>query len=275
MRRVRKTLRIILLALLILVLLAPIGGWLFLRRSLPQTAGTVRLAGLTAAVEVVRDPNGIPYIYAASDRDAFFALGFVHAQDRLWQMEMQRRIGAGRLSEVLGESTVKTDQFLRTLGVYRAAQAAWPALSADAQMALRAYADGVNAFLGSGHPLPPEFVILGFKPDPWQPADSLVWAKMMAWNLGETYNRDIYRAQLAAALGPGRAAQLLPGYPAGAPVILPSETAASELRAIETTLQQQFGLGDQQRTVLKELVLVPEPRGAGWLIAEDYVVDVL
>lgn len=190
MRRAWKVLRVILIISLVLILCAPVGGWLFLRRSLPQISGTVRLAGLTAAVEVVRDPNGIPYIYAKSDRDAFFALGYVHAQDRLWQMEMQRRIGAGRLSEVLGESTVKTDQFLRTLGVYRAAQAAWPALSAEAQAALQAYADGINAFLASGHPLPPEFVILGFKPEPWQPADSLVWAKMMAWNLGDTYNRD-------------------------------------------------------------------------------------
>ncbi|MGQ9840610.1 MAG: penicillin acylase family protein [Anaerolineae bacterium] len=245
MRRIWKALRVMLVVLLVLVLLTPAAGWLFLRRSLPQTTGTTRLAGLTGPVEVVRDPNGIPYIYARSDRDAFFALGYVHAQDRLWQMEMQRRIGADRLSEILGESTVKTDQFLRTLGVYRAAQAAWPGLSAEAQAALQAYADGVNAFLAGGHPLPPEFVILGFKPEPWQPADSLVWAKMMAWNLGDTYSRDIYRAQLTAALGPERAGQLLPGYPAGAPIILPADATASGLQEIETILRDRFGLGGE------------------------------
>lgn len=245
MRRIWKVLRIVLVVLSVLVLLIPVGGWLFLRRSLPQTTGTARLAGLAGPVEVVRDPNGIPYIYAQNDRDAFFALGYVHAQDRLWQMEMQRRIGAGRLSEVLGKSTVKTDQFLRTLGVYRAAQAAWPALSAETQATLQAYADGVNAFLAGGHPLPPEFVILGFKPEPWQPADSLVWAKMMAWNLGDTYSRDIYRAQLAAALGPERASQLRPDYPAGAPIILPADATASGLQEIETILRDRFGLGGE------------------------------
>lgn len=269
MCRVRKTLRIILVALLILLLLAPVGGWLFLRRSLPQTDGMVRLAGLSAAVEVIRDPNGIPYIYAQNDRDAFFALGYVHAQDRLWQMELQRRIGAGRLSEVLGESTVKADQFLRTLGIYRAAQAAWPALSAQAQIALQAYADGVNAFLASGHPLPPEFVILGFKPEPWQPADSLVWAKMMAWNLGDTYSRDIYRAQLAAALGPERAGQLLPGYPVGAPIILPSDATATGLREVETILREQFGLGGEHVGSNNWVVSGARTAGGKPLLAND------
>lgn len=243
MRRVWKTLRLILVALLVLILVAPLAGWLVLRRSLPQVNGVVRLNGLNGAVDVSRDSRGIPYISASTDHDAFFALGYVHAQDRLWQMEMQRRIGAGRLSEVLGDATVETDQFLRTLGTYRAAQAAWPALSPESQAALQAYADGINAFLAEGRQLPPEFVILGFKPEPWQPADSLVWAKMMSWNLGDTYGDDIFRAQLAAALGPERAAQLLPGYPAGAPIILPAEATASGLRQVQQVLRGQFGLG--------------------------------
>ena len=221
MRRVWKILRVVLIVLLIVILITPLAGWLWLRRSLPQVNGKVTVAGLSGAVEIVRDRNGIPYIYGKTDHDAFFALGYVHAQDRLWQMEMQRRIGAGRLSEVLGDATIETDQFLRTLGVYRAAETSWPALAPEAQSALQAYADGVNTFLAEGHPLPPEFVILGFKPEPWQPADSLVWAKMMSWNLGDTYGDDLLRGQMTAALGPERAAQLMPGYPAGAPIILP------------------------------------------------------
>ncbi len=203
------------------------------------------MAGLNGAVEIVRDSHGIPYISAPTDHDAYFALGYVHAQDRLWQMEMQRRIGAGRLSEVLGETPVKTDQFLRTLGVYRAAEAAWPALTPESQTALQAYADGVNAFLAEGHPLPPEFVILGFKPEPWKPADSLVWAKMMSWNLGDTYGDDLLRGQMAAALGPERAAQLMPGYPAGAPIILPPDAMAAELRKVDEVLRETLGLGDK------------------------------
>lgn len=247
MRRIGKILSIVLVVLLVIILITPLAGWLYLRRSLPQTSGAVRLTGLGGAVEIIRDRAGIPYIYAQSDHDAIFALGYVHAQDRLWQMEMQRRIGAGRLSEVLGESTIKTDQFLRTLGVYRAAEASWPYLSPEVQAALQAYADGVNAFLAEGRPLPPEHLILGFKPEPWRPADSLVWAKMMAWNLGETYGEDLLEAQAIAALGPERAGQLLPAYPANAPVILPKDALAGtdELLEIRQTLQEQFGLGGE------------------------------
>ena len=137
MRRVWKILSVVLVVVLIVILITPLAGWLCLRRSLPQVGGKVTVAGSSGAVEITRDRHGIPYIYAKTDHDAFFALGYVHAQDRLWQMEMQRRIGAGRLAEVLGEATVKTDQFLRTLGVYRAAQAAWPALAPEAQSASR------------------------------------------------------------------------------------------------------------------------------------------
>ncbi len=245
MHRVWKILRVVLIVLLIVILVTPLAGWLWLRRSLPQVNGKVTVAGLSGAVEIVRDRNGIPYIYGKTDHDAFFALGYVHAQDRLWQMELQRRIGAGRLSEVLGDATIETDQFLRTLGVYRAAEAAWPALAPEAQSALQAYADGVNAFLAEGHPLPPEFVILGFKPEPWQPADSLVWAKMMSWNLGDTYGDDLLRGQMTAALGPERAAQLMPGYPAGAPIILPPDAMAAELRKVDNVLRETLGLGDE------------------------------
>ena len=246
MRRVWKVLRVVLIVLLVIIIAAPLGGWLLLRRSLPRISGTDRVAGLNGPVQIVRDSHGIPYITAATDHDAFFALGYVHAQDRLWQMEMQRRIGAGRLSEVLGKATVKTDQFLRTLGVYRAAVAAWPALAPESQAALRAYADGINAYLAEGRPLPPEFVILGFKPEPWQPTDSLVWAKMMAWNLGDTYGDDLVRGQLAAALGPERAAQLMPGYPAAAPVILPPDAMAGDLRDLDNVLRDTLGLGDKR-----------------------------
>jgi penicillin amidase len=245
MRRIWKILSLVTVVVLVLILLTPVAGWLWLRRSLPQVNGKTAVAGLGAAVEVVRDRYGIPYIYGRTDHDAFFALGYVHAQDRLWQMEMQRRIGAGRLAEVLGDAALETDQFLRTLGVYRAAEASWPALSPEAQAALRAYADGVNAFLAEGHPLPPEFVVLGFKPEPWQPADSLVWAKMMSWNLGDTYGDDLLRGQMIAALGPERAAQLMPGYPAGAPIILPPDAMTSDLLRVNRIINETLGLGDK------------------------------
>ncbi len=245
MRKPWKILTIVVVAVLALGLLVPLAAWLYLRRSLPQLDGTLKLAGIQGPVEIIRDSHGIPYIYAASDHDAFFGLGYAHAQDRLWQMEMQRRIGAGRLSEIFGEKTLETDEFLRTAGFYRAAEAAWPALSPETQDALQAYTDGVNAYLASGRQLPPEFTILGVRPEPWRPTDSLVWAKMMAWNLGESYGDDLLHAELLAALGPERSAQLAYAYPANAPVILPPGSMTGLLEA-ERALREQTGLGGKQ-----------------------------
>ena len=134
------------LAGLVLALLVTVaGGWLWLRTSLPQVDGTVKLLGLAAPVDVTRDVYGVPHIRARSDRDAFFALGFVHAQDRLWQMDFQRRFAAGRLSEVLGARTLASDRMMRTLGIYRLAEGTVARLSPELRTALEAYAAGVNA----------------------------------------------------------------------------------------------------------------------------------
>lgn len=115
----RKFLLGLLIVMLILLVLAPLGGYFWLRTSLPLTNGTVRVTGTDGSVEIVRDEAGVPHIFAATDHDAYYGLGYVHAQDRLWQMEMNRRIGAGRLSEILGEATLSIDKFQRTLGYYR------------------------------------------------------------------------------------------------------------------------------------------------------------
>ena len=150
------------------LIVVPLGGYLWLRTSLPQTNGRTQITGLDGQVEIVRDRSGVPHIFATTDHDAFMALGYVHAQDRLWQMEMNRRIGAGRLSELLGDATLDIDKFQRTMGYYRAAEGDYAALSARSRMALDAYAAGVNAWIGEGHTLPPEFLLLGAKPEPWQ-----------------------------------------------------------------------------------------------------------
>ena len=117
---------------LIVVLLAvALSGFLYVRSSLPQTSGSISLAGLSKPVEIIRDSNAVPHIFAASAEDAYFALGFVHAQDRFWQMEFMRRLGAGKLAEVLGETTLKYDRWLRTLGLYRLAEANYARLSPE------------------------------------------------------------------------------------------------------------------------------------------------
>src|SRR5262249_52567460 len=157
----------------------------YLRGSLPALNGEVRVTGISGPIEIIRDRDAIPHIFAASKADALFGLGYVHAQDRLWQMEFQRRIGFGRLSEVFGAATLPQDRFLRTVGFGRAARAAWATLPAPGRRDISAYVGGINAFLASHHrrALPPEFTLLGVEPLPWTGEDVIVWAKMLAWDL--------------------------------------------------------------------------------------------
>ena len=122
--------------LVVMMVAAGLGGFLWLRTSLPQASGSVTLAGLNRPVEVVRDANAVPHIFAENQEDAYFALGYVHAQDRLWQMELTRRLGAGRLAEVLGEQAVSSDRFVRTLGLYRLAEASVEPLSPPVRAAV-------------------------------------------------------------------------------------------------------------------------------------------
>ena len=209
------------LAAFLAILLA--AAYLYLRQSLPTTEGEIRLtgsAGLGAPVEILRDRYGIPHIFAASLEDASFALGYVHAQDRLWQMEMSRRIAAGRVSEVVGAAGLETDRFLRTLGVRRSAEANLRTIDAETRQQFDAYAAGVNAFLASNPVLPPEFWLTGARPEPWTPADSAGWVKMMAWDLGGNWRSELLRMRLAKTLPLARIHEFLPPYPGEAtPVI--------------------------------------------------------
>src|SRR5271154_7050157 len=166
--------------LLLLALMCVAGGYLWLRSSLPITDGTLVLPGLTAELRITRDAHGIPTIKAQNDRDAAFGLGFVHAQDRLFQMDLMRHYAAGRLAEWFGARAVATDRSMRVLGLYRAAEAQYALLSPELRAVFDAYAAGVNAFLTSRRTaLPPEYVLLGAHPETWTPADSLAWGKIM------------------------------------------------------------------------------------------------
>src|SRR6266536_5150881 len=130
-----------------LVTIAVIGTYLSMRRSLPMVDGTTSVAGLSAPIDIVRDADAVPHIFAATKADALFGLGYAHAQDRLWQMEFQRRIGYGRLCEVFGAAALPQDRFLRTVGFGRAAKAAWDRTPEWARQQVNAYLSGVNAFL--------------------------------------------------------------------------------------------------------------------------------
>ena len=199
-------------AVVLLALLLAMGSCSWF--ALPSYDGSETVSGLDAPVEIVRDAHAIPHIYAQSPRDGAFAMGYVHAQDRLWQLEMQRRIGQARLAEVVGEPGLKTDRFLRTLGVYRVAERNVEALSPQAQAIYAAYAAGVNAYLETRSGLlPPEFLLLGHEPEPWRPADSLVWLKMMAWDLGDNFSDEMLRARLAGRLDAAQLQDLWAQHP--------------------------------------------------------------
>jgi len=192
------------------------------RRTFPRESGSVRLAGLSAPVSIATDGRGVPRIRAGSIPDAFFGLGYAHAKDRLWQMEFQRRVGSGRLAEILGNKLVPADGFLRTIGFRRAAEEAWRVAAPGARELLEAYSRGVNAYLETSPARSIEFRILRVSPEPWQPADSLVWAKMMAWDLAGNARDEIRRARFVAAVGRQKASELLP-LAAAEPAILSEE----------------------------------------------------
>jgi penicillin amidase len=225
MRVLRKVVLGILVFVLVFAMLLAGGAYLvFIRGTFPQTDGTLPVAGIQDPVQVYRDQWGVPHIYAENEHDLYFAQGYVHAQDRLWQMEFNRRLGAGRLSEVLGESTLDSDRFLRTIGLYRAAQADLKLLPAEVVNGVQAYADGVNAFITTHqNKLPLEFTLLRFKPEPWTVTDTLVWGKVMAMSLGGNWESEIERQQLIAILGEDKVLELLPSYPGEGPFIIPAE----------------------------------------------------
>jgi penicillin G amidase len=210
-----------LLGLLFVVMIAIAGGYLWLRSSLPQTDRTITVPGLDTTVTIARDAHGVPTIEAASDRDAAFGLGFVHAQDRLFQMDLTRRAAAGRLSEWFGPPALDTDKSMRTLGLYRAAQVQYAVLSPELRAVFDAYTAGVNAFLATRHgALPPEYQLLRVAAEPWQPVDSLAWGKIMDLQLTGNYRQELLRARLAQRLKPDDLAVLYPDYRPDAPVVL-------------------------------------------------------
>lgn len=210
--------------MLVLALIAV--GLIWLQSSEPQVDGTIQVAGLDAPVTVLRDARGIVHIRAESDEDAYFALGFVHAQDRLPQMEQMRRLGAGRLSEIVSfPSVIELDRFTRTLGLYALAEDAYREAAPEVKAALEAYAAGVNAYLetheGAWSPalylrIPPSLDLADYRPEPWTPADSMVWGKLMAiflagWNFGF----EVERMQVEAILGPERTREYYSDLPEG------------------------------------------------------------
>jgi penicillin amidase len=196
--------------LVVPVLLVLAAGTYHFKSTLPEKSGELTLSGLVAPVHIVRDAQGVPHISAKNDRDVFFAMGYVQAQDRLWQLEIQRRIAQGRMSELFGSGSLKQDVWFRTLGLQQSAKSSWPLLSIPAQQSLLAYADGINAWLNTHPKLPPEFSALGVTPAPWTAIDSLAWIKVFSLNLSGNLNDEIARHLAAQYLSPPEMAVFFP-----------------------------------------------------------------
>lgn len=210
-----------LVGVLVVALVAGVGTAIWtVRRSFPQTSGTLTVAGLHDPVTVIRDASGIPQIYAANPADLFFAQGYVQSQDRFFEMDFRRHVTSGRLTELFGRSALKTDIFVRAMGWRRVAEQEMPLLSPDTRSYLESYAEGVNAYLAGHHglQLSLEYAVLGltgldYTPQPWTPADSLAWLKAMAWNLGGNMQDEIERSLDSVRLSPAQVDELFPPYP--------------------------------------------------------------
>lgn len=231
----------------------------------PRFSGRLRVDGLAGSVNVFRDRWGVPHIYAGSISDLLFAQGFIHAQDRLWQMDFQRRLVAGRLAEVFGSVPVGVDRGMRLLGMYRVAEAEVELLSHEARAELQAYTAGVNACM-AGQPLPVEFALLRYRPEPWKPADSLCWGKMMSWVLSINWETELLRARLIEVLGPERAAELEPLLPG--PVVTGSGALqATPYPSSSRSHPSQAAMADEDRSRINLPSMGGAPGSNNWVIS--------
>lgn len=200
----------------------------FVRHSFPQLNGEIKMSGLNSTVRILRDRFGIPQIYASTPHDLFFAQGFVHAQDRFWQMDVWRHTGAGHLSEMFGKSQIDTDKFLRTLGWDRIVREELNRTDQTSMNILKSYAEGVNAYLKNrgGSQISFEYVLLSminrnYKIENWEPAHSATFAKVMSWDLCENMFSEINRSLLLKTLTMDQINELYPAYPESGPFVVP------------------------------------------------------
>jgi penicillin G amidase len=215
-----KIVKSIVVALVGLIALLALGVAIYAYRSVPSNNAKHQVSMPLGNVSIALDDTGIPSIEAKSERDLYFAVGFMHARDRLWQLEINRRVGRGQLAEVLGPKALDTDKFLRALGVHRAAKQQLANLPKDIQDFLQAYADGVNSYVRDAMSVrPPEFVILGVQPGAWEAVDSVAWLNMMAYDLSGNWGNELLRFQLASKLSIERINELLPVQPGDKPLV--------------------------------------------------------
>lgn len=227
------------------------------RRPLPKQKGTIELAGLEGPVRVRRDRWGVPHVEAEHAADLWFAEGFCHGQDRLWQLDFYRRVVSGRLSEFAGAEGLPVDRLMRTLGIRRVAEREAAALDPDLRALLGRFCEGVNAAARSARALPFEMQLLRLDFDPWRPVDILGLGKLLAFGLSTNWEKELLRADMARALGPELAARLDPGYPAENPIVTQEAWSGDGL-----------GLAEQIDAVRRQIGLAVEASGSNnWAVS--------
>jgi penicillin G amidase len=227
---------------------------LFLRhlvtKSFPQTEGTIDAPGLHAIVDVYRDEYGVPHIKASDEHDLMFATGYVQAQDRLWQMDLMRRAGEGRLSEVMGKETIDIDVLFRTIGLRIVADSIEQHLHPESMRVLQDYSDGVNAFLISHKgKFPVEFDMLNYDPEPWTVRHSIIISRLIAWELNLSWWTDLTYGEIANRVSPDKLRQILPVYPDSVPALVHAQKPGKNISDVREILnagaqyRNLFGLG--------------------------------
>jgi penicillin G amidase len=239
-----------------------IGLWYQLfRRPLPKTRGRLRVKGLEDSISIERDERGVTRIEARSTHDLCFAQGFVHGQDRLWQLEFYRRVGTGRVSEFAGQDGLQIDRLMRTLGLRRFADEEVGLISEHDVDVLSAYAAGINAAIDCAPTLPLEYQLLRFEPEPWVMQDSLVVRKIIGLGFATNMETELFRAELVAKVGAEKAARLEPQYPHGSPLVLDPGVAWSG---------DALDLVEQIAEVREAIGLSLEPAGSNnWAVSGE------
>ncbi len=223
----KKWIVIVVLILAAIIVVVAGGGYLWfrytLRKTLPQTSGTIVVQGLREEVEIIRDTYGVPHIYARNEADLMFAMGYAMAQDRLWQMEFNRRLGQGRLSEVFGANLVEVDRYFRMI----TAAGMTDEVSDQLAFILDSFAGGVNLYIETHRDqMPIEFTLLGHRPEPWSPKDSFYVLKVINWALSSGWGVDLTASKILEKVGEEKLRDAFPVWPEDGPLIIPQETRA-------------------------------------------------
>lgn len=252
-----KSYKKILIGLGITFVIVLIAAWLFVNKmitkSFPKEKGVIEVTSIKSEIKIYRDDFGIPYIEAQDEDDLFFALGFVHAQDRMWQMDLLRRAGTGKLSEIFGTKTIKFDIMFRTIGFAELAKKLYQNSSEDTKRICSAYSDGVNAYLGSlegNYQI--EFDLLGYKPKQWEPWQCFIIARLMAWELNFGWWVDVVYGQLAEKVPQEKLLQIIPDYPKDAPTIIKS--ADFGMRNAELSMRSSLFGANITQSIQNELM---------------------